>query len=218
MTKLLSVQEQPPLPPPETHPMTARVLSAVQENIYVFIAQFLEQNDGLCPSFIEIGSRFRLSTSQVEHHLLQLEIKGWIARSHTHHRTITLLGTDPETTTANLLSLLQGGRFVLASEIQPKQRATPVLKVMDNFYSADHICKGDYLVTTITSSCQHGEVIALGHLNEPVRLQRISYTEPDCINLCSLDSRQLALTVPLDCWRHEWRVLAVVTSIIRHMQ
>jgi len=65
-------------------------LTKVQENIYAYVAGYIEDN-GYCPTYMEIAERTNLSVQAVEAHLKTLVKKGWLNNNGKKYRKYSLI-------------------------------------------------------------------------------------------------------------------------------
>lgn len=182
-------------------------LTKRQQQVYDIIVQELERN-GYPPSVREIGEKLGLSSSAtVQAHLSTLEKKGYLSRSATKSRTITLTeapGRETEVVSdAPVAAELPGmshiplvGRIAAGSPILAEQnveetyalpvslvgdRASFMLEIRGDSMIEAGILDGDYVIVREQSTADDGTIVA-ALLGEEATV-KVLYHERDCLRL-----------------------------------
>lgn len=205
-------------------------MSHIQRKMYDCIVRSL-QTQGMPPTNRELGHALGISsTGHIDHHLDELEKKGWITRMPGKSRGIKL--TKPAT------GLPVKGIIAAGDPLDIYPDAPSLLRLDDSWIQAeesyallvrgdsmieDYICDGDYVIIQPASTCHEGDIVVVTHLqggvNGSVTLKRFFLEkEHDRVRLQPANSQMEPIFVPRNEWDREWSVQGKVIAILRHYQ
>jgi repressor LexA len=205
-------------------------MSHIQRKMYDCIVRSL-QTQGLPPTNREIGRELGISsTGHVDHHLNELEKKGWITRIPGKSRGIRL--------TQRPTGIPVKGAIAAGVPLDIYPDAPSLLRVDDSWIQAeesyallvrgdsmieDYICDGDYVIIQPAPTCRDGDIVVVTHLqgvvNGSATLKRFFLErEHDRVRLQPANSQMEPIFVSRNEWDREWSVQGKVIAILRHYQ
>ena len=166
-------------------------LTKRQQEILNYIKEFFQEN-GIAPSFREIGQHFGLSsTATVSEHIDTLREKGYLTSESHLARSISLT-EDPlkEAVSIPLMGAIAAGQPIEAIQTQetidiPQDMAnknTFALRVRGNSMIEDSIVDGDYVIIEATSNIKDGDIVVALVNDGEVTLKRF-YKEAGGVRL-----------------------------------
>lgn len=205
-------------------------ISHIQCKIYDCIVRSI-QTQGMPPTNRELGRELGISsTGHIDHHLDELEKKGWITRIPGKSRGIKL--------TKRATGISIKGAIAAGAPLDIYPDAPSLLRVDGSWIQAeesyallvrgdsmieDYICDGDYVIIQPASTCHDGDIVVVTHLqggvNGSATLKRFFLEkEHDRVRLQPANSQMEPIFVPRSEWDREWSVQGKVIAILRHYQ
>jgi repressor LexA len=183
------------------------------------------------PTNRELGRELGISsTGHIDHHLDELEKKGWITRMPGKSRGIKL--------TQRATGIPVKGAIAAGAPLDIYPDAPSLLRLDDSWIQAeesyallvrgdsmieDYICDGDYVIIQPASTYHNGDIVVVTHLqggvNGSATLKRFFLEkEHDRVRLQPANSQMEPIFVPRSEWDREWSVQGKVIAILRHYQ
>ncbi|SRR5258706_11478675 len=205
-------------------------ISHLQRKMYDCIVRSI-QTEGMPPTNRELGRELGIfSTGHVNHHLNELEKKGWITRIRGKSRGIKL--------TKQAIGIPVKGTIAAGVPLDIYPDAPSLLRVDDSWIQAeeiyallvrgdsmieDSICDGDYVIIQPALTCHDGDIVVVTHLqggvNGSATLKRFFLErEFERVRLQPANPRMKPIFVPKGEWDCEWSVQGKVIAILRHYQ
>ncbi len=207
-------------------------LTRKQKEILDFIRMRIREQ-GYPPTVREIGEALGLSSSSTVHsHIAALEAKGYIKRSGSSARALTLVdelnedstssGTEDEELYRNMVALPLVGRVAAGAPILAEQNieemlplpkqivgdfSSFLLKVSGESMIDIGICDGDYVVVRESKEAHNGDVVVA--LIDDSATVKTFYRESDHIRL-QPENQTMEPILVKDC-----TILGVVTALFR---
>ncbi len=203
-------------------------ISHLQRKMYDFIVRSI-QTEGMPPTNRELGRELGISsTGHVDHHLNELEKKGWITRRAGKSRGIKL--------TKRASGILVKGTIAAGAPLDIYPDAPSLLRVEFSWTQAqesyallvrgdsmieDSICDGDYVIIQPAPTCHDGDIVVVTHLqggvNGSATLKRFFLErEHERVRLQPSNPQMEPIFVSRSEWDREWRVQGKVIAILRH--
>lgn len=205
-------------------------MSHIQRKMYDCIVHSI-QTQGMPPTNRELGRELGISsTGHIDHHLDELEKKGWITRIPGKSRGIRL--------TQRATGVPVKGAIAAGAPLDIYPDAASFLRLDDSWLQAeenyallvrgdsmieDCICDGDYVIIQPASTCRDGDVVVVTHLqggaNGSATLKRFFLErEHERVRLQPANSQMEPIFVSRSEWDREWSVQGKVIAILRHYQ
>jgi repressor LexA len=203
-------------------------ISHIQRKMYDCIVRSI-QTEGMPPTNRELGRELGIfSTGHVDHHLNELEKKGWITRIRGKSRGIKL--------TKHAIGIPVKGTIAAGVPLDIYPYAPSLLRVDDSWTQVeesyallvrgdsmieDYICDGDYVIIQPASTCHEGDIVVVTHLqggvNGSATLKRFFLEREYGRGRLQPSNPQMEpIFVPKGEWDCEWSVQGKVIAILRH--
>ena len=205
-------------------------ISHIQRKMYDCIVRSL-QTEGMPPTNRELGRKLGISsTGHIDHHLSELEKKGWITRIPGKSRGIRLTqratGVPVKGTIAAGVPLdiyLDVPSLLRVDGLWTQTEESYALLVQGDSMIEDHICNGDYVIIQPVLTCHDGDIVVVTHLQDGVNgsatLKRFFLErEHERVRLQPANSQMEPIFVSRSEWDREWSVQGKVIVILRHYQ
>src|SRR5579859_5982779 len=150
---------------------TMATLTKRQKQMVDFLGHYIEEH-GYAPTLAEVGEYFGLSSLATVHkHLRNLEIKGFITRTHNHSRALEIAATKSSRTGVHELALL--GQVAAGAPIEAIE-SRDTISVPEEFVRRDNtfclrvkgesmvdegIRDGDYIIVEGRDAANAGETV-----------------------------------------------------------
>ena len=205
-------------------------ISQIQRKMYSIIVRSI-QTEGMPPTNRELGRELGISsTGHIDHHLSELEKKGWITRISGKSRGIRL---TQRTTGVPVKGTIAAGApldiypdvpsFLRVDDLWTQAEESYALLVRGDSMIEDCICDGDYVIIQPVPACHDGDIVVVTHLqggvNGSATLKRFFLErEHERVRLQPANSQMEPIFVSRSEWDREWSVQGKVIAILRHYQ
>ena len=202
-------------------------ISHIQRKMYDCIVRSI-QTEGMPPTNRELGRELGIfSTGHVDHHLNELEKKGWITRIPGKSRGIKL---SQRATGIPVKGAIAAGvpldiypdapSLLRVDDSWTQVEESYALLVRGNSMIEDYICDGDYVIIQPASTCHDGDIVVVTHLqgavNGSATLKRFFLErEHERVRLQPSNPQMEPIFVSKGEWDREWSVQGKVIAILR---
>jgi repressor LexA len=201
---------------------TMATLTKRQKQMVDFLEHYIEEH-GYAPTLAEVGQYFGLSSLATVHkHLRNLEVKGFIKRTHNHSRALEIAGAGGHSGVRELsllgqvaagvpIEAIEGQDTISVPEEFVRRDNTFCLRVRGESMVDEGIRDGDYIIVEGRDGANPGEtVVALIGGEATVKKY---YPEPD--GRVRLQPANLAMD-PIFVSEEDLRIRGVVVGLMRH--